>query len=233
MKYYRASELVRAGAPTGPEDYRILRERTHREEKPVHININWERIKRRYLPTALALCGLFLWTGTVRTIVRHNTQIELRAEYEAQYEQKLEEYRAEQARQAQAEYFLSGDASREAFINQEIDAAARLAAKMSNDTQKGGIICNALARVMSRDYPDTMREVIAQPQQWMLYDEGNKFTARDREIAEKILRAYYEDGIIPTGLTEDYVYGSWSQSDYVLRNTWDYGPSTRTWRYQG
>lgn len=58
-----------------------------------------------------------------------------------------------------------------------IDAAARLAAKMSNDTQKGGII--------------------------------------------------------PSGLTDEYVYGSWSENDYVLRNTWDFGSATRTWRYQG
>ena len=60
-----------------------------------------------------------------------------------------------------------------------------------------------------------------------------KILFSDREIAEKILRAYYEDGIVPTGLTEEFVYGSWSESDYVLRNTWDFGSATRTWRYQG
>jgi len=145
----------------------------------------------------------------------------------------VEQYKAEQARETQKQYFLSGDASREAFINQEIDAAARLAAKMANDTQKGGIICNALARVMNKAYPGTMAEVIAQPNQWMFYDPETKFSAHDREIAEKILRAYYEDSIVPNGLTDEYVYGSWSESDYVLRNTWDFGSSTRTWRYQG
>ena len=70
-----------------------------------------------------------------------------------------------------------------------------------------------------------------------LYNGGYTVTIEqrriDREIAEKILRAYYEDGIVPTGLTEEFVYGSWSESDYVLRNTWDFGSSTRTWRYQG
>ena len=77
------------------------------------------------------------------------------------------------------------------------------------------------------------QEVIAQPEQWMFYSPDNKFSTHDREIAEKILRAYYEDGIVPTGLTEEFVYGSWSESDYVLRNTWDFGSATRTWRYQG
>ena len=86
---------------------------------------------------------------------------------------------------------------------------------------------------MNKAYPGTMQEVIAQPEQWMFYSAENKFSTHDREIAEKILRAYYEDGIVPTGLTEEFVYGSWSESDYVLRNTWDFGSATRTWRYQG
>ena len=193
-------------------------------------------LKKRY---GLALIGMFAWAASMMlgccitgTIVHNRTEARTRQNMAIEYASMLERYKAEQAEQVQAEYFLSGDASREAFINQEIDAAAKLAAKMSNDVQKGGIICNALARVMSRNYPDTMQEVIAQPGQWMFYDEGNKFSSHDREIAEEILRAYYEDGIIPNGLTEEFLYATWSASDYVLRNTWDFGPSTRTWRYE-
>ena len=182
--------------------------------------------RRKY---GIALIGAALLSAGVE----HRTEIRVRQEMAGEAAVAVEQYKAEQARETQKQYFLSGDASREAFINQEIDAAARLAARMSNDTQKGGIICNALARVMNKAYPGTMAEVIAQPNQWMFYDPATKFSTHDREIAEKILRAYYEDGIIPNGLTEEFVYGSWSESDYVLRNTWDFGSSTRTWRYQG
>ena len=36
----------------------------------------------------------------------------------------------------------------------------------------------------------------------------------------------------PTGLTAAYVYGSWyPDGRYVLRNTWDFSSSTRTWEY--
>ena len=174
-----------------------------------------------------------IYTVILSASVAHRTEIRVRQEMAGEAAAAVEQYKAEQARETQKQYFLSGDASREAFINQEIDAAARLAAKMSNDIQKGGIICNALARVMNKAYPGTMAEVIAQPNQWMFYDAETKFSTHDREIAEKILRAYYEDSIVPNGLTEDFVYGSWSESDYVLRNTWDFGSSTRTWRYQG
>ncbi len=196
-----------------------------------------ERIRvgfRRKYGILLIGAALFtIYTVILSASVAHRTEIRIRQEMAGEAAAAVEQYKAEQARETQKQYFLSGDASREAFINQEIDASARLAARMSNDVQKGGIICNALARVMNKAYPGTMQEVIAQPEQWMFYSPDNKFSTHDREIAEKILRAYYEEGIVPTGLTEEFVYGSWSESDYVLRNTWDFGSSTRTWRYQG
>lgn len=199
----------------------------------IRVEMFAERFIKRY---GIFLSVAFLWTISmivVAAIASHNTEKTVRQEMAIEYASQLERYKAEQREAEQASYFLSGDASREAFLNQEVDAAARLAAKMSNDTQKGGIICNALARTMNKNYPNTMQEVIEQPQQWMFYSPDNKFTAHDREIAEAILRAYYEDGIIPNGLTDEFVYATWSESDYVLRNTWDFNQSTRTWRYAG
>ena len=196
-------------------------------------NKSVRHIVRKYGIAVIAALLMWAWTSAAMAIAEKRAWKEAAAQYEAKYAAQLEEYKAEQDKAEQARYFLSGDASREAFLNQEIDAAARLAAKMGNDTQKGGIICNALARVMNKYYPGTMQEVIAQPDQWMFYDQANKFSTHDREIAERILRDYYENGIIPSGLTEEFVYGSWSENDYVLRNTWDFGSATRTWRYQG
>ena len=189
--------------------------------------------RRKYGILLIAAALFTIYTVILSASVEHRTEVRVRQEMAGETAAAVEAYKDEQARETQKQYFLSGDASREAFINQEVDSAARLAARMSNDTQKGGIICNALARVMNKAYPGTMQEVIAQPEQWMFYSADNKFSTHDREIAEKILRAYYEDGIVPTGLTEEFVYGSWSESDYVLRNTWDFGSATRTWRYQG
>jgi len=207
-----------------------------KEEPVIRVNrtrveAKAEQFKKRYGILLLAAMCFVLYTIVLSATVDHRTEKRVRQEMAIEYASRLEQYKQELAEAEQASHWLSGDASKEAFLNQEIDAAAKLAAKMSNDTQKGGIICNALARVMNKNYPNTMQEVIAQPGQWMFYSEENRFSEHDREIAEKILRDYY-DGIIPTGLTEDYVYGSWSESDYVLRNTWDFSSSTRTWRYQ-
>ena len=195
------------------------------------LDIDLRRFGKRY---GILLALAFLWTISIiccSAIVHHNTEKMVRQEMAIEYASRLEAYKAEQAQAEQAAHWLSGDASREAAINQAVDAAARLAGAMTNDTQKGGIICNALARVMSSAYPNSIQEVIDQPNQWMLYKPDNKYSEHDREIAEKILRPYYEDGIVPNGLTADYVYASWSEQDYVLRNTWDFNSSTRTWRY--
>lgn len=230
MNTKRAIELV----PTWAQTEIPRRERTEEEPNMIRMWIlsRLEWFRRQYGLTLIVAAAFVLYTVLLSAGVNHRTEQRVRQETAIEYASQLERYKAELREQEQASYFLSGDASREAFINQEIDAAARLAAKMSNDTQKGGIICNALARVMNKNYPDSMQQVIAQPNQWMFYSEDNKFSAHDREIAEKILRAYYEDGIIPNGLTDEYVYGSWSENDYVLRNTWDFSQNTRTWRYQ-
>lgn len=231
MNKNRAIELV----PTWAQTEVPHREKIEEEQESMirfWILKKMEWFKKRYGLTLIVAAAFVLYTVVLSATVSSRTEQRVRQDMAIEYASQLERYKAELREQEQATYFLSGDASREAFINQEVDAAARLAAKMSNDTQKGGIICNALARVMNKNYPDSMQQVIAQPNQWMFYSEDNKFSSHDREIAEKILRAYYEDGIIPNGLTDEYVYGSWSENDYVLRNTWDFSQNTRTWRYQ-
>ena len=69
-----------------------------------------------------------IYTILLSASVEHRTEVRVRQEMAGEAAAAVEQYKAEQARETQKQYFLSGDASREAFINQEIDAAARLAA---------------------------------------------------------------------------------------------------------
>lgn len=195
----------------------------------------WERRKEKLIRDhALTVILMFLWglsliggcciTGT---IMYHNAY----ADAEAEYEIRLQQYKQEQAVAEQAAYFKSGEASREAFLNQEKEAARHLSAGMMSNTQKGGIVCNAIARLMSGHYGATLQEVIGQENQWMNYEADRKYTEIDIRIADKLVEDYY-NGIVPTGLTADYEYGSWyADGRYVLRNTWDFNSGTRTWEY--
>ena len=177
---------------------------------------------------------LLIWRVDARAVNRVRTeelapvQKELKECREELQAYKDKEY--EQSRQ----YFLSGEASREAFINQEIDAVAPVIAKLSTDAQKYTEASCMLARVMSPNYPDSFQDVAAQPQQWMFYDGKDKtFSQSDRAIAESIVRPYLETGEIPNGLTADLVYGSWSQNDFVLRDDYEGSGTMHTWRYAG
>lgn len=148
----------------------------------------------------------------------------------AEYAEQLEAYKREQQEAEQAAHWLSGDASREAAINQEVDAVAAVISKLNTDAQKATEAACMLARVMNPAYPGSFKEVAMQEKQWMFYDgTDNTFSQHDRKIAESIVRPYMEQGIVPDGLTQDFVYGSWSPNDFVLRNKYETTGTYRTW----
>ena len=203
------------------------------ETKPrTHRNDRLHEFKRK---NTIGILLLFAWAASMMlgccitgTIVRHNTWAEA---YE-EFDQWKASYRQELAEAEQAKYFQSGEASREAAINQEIDAVAGVIAKLSTDTQKLTEACCMLARVMNKYYPNSFREVAAQEQQWMFYDGTNIiYTEHDRELAEQIVRPYMESGIIPRGLTDQMVYGEWTPNDFILRDSYQTTSRMHTWRW--
>ena len=197
-----------------------------------------DRLKKRY---GIALIGLFVWAASMMVgccltgvIVRNRTEKRVRDEEAAHYEQQLADYHEARQQEQAAQYFLSGEASREAAINQEVEAVAPVIARLSTDAQKQTEAACMLARVMNPSYPNSFKEVAEQPQQWMFYDGSDKtYSDHDREIAESIVRPYMESGKIPNGLTADMVYGAWSQNDFVLRDSYQNTGTMHTWRYQG
>ena len=203
--------------------------------RKIRREIERERLMKRY---GIAFALLVAWGITMilgccitGVVVRNKTL----ARMEDEYARRLDAHQEEQAQQRAAEYFLSGDASREAAINQAIDAVAKVISKLSTDSQKATEASCILARVMSTAYPNSFEEVCNQPQQWMFYDadRDNTFSQHDRDIAESIVRPYMESGIVPNGLSPQMVYGSWSTNDFVLRDSYENKAGMTTWRYQG
>lgn len=218
----------------GEEPVRIME---HREEPRTPFRMRMDEIGNRILKKyGIFMVVMAIWTISIicsSAIVKHNTEKAVRAEMAAEYAVALEQYKAEQREQAQAEHWLSGDASREAAINQEVDAVAAVIARLATDQQKLTEASCMLARVLSPFYPNSFEEVAAQPSQWMFYDgTNNTFSAHDRELADTVVRPYMEQGVIPTGLTDGMVYGSWSQNDFVLRDSYETNPNMHTWRWQ-
>lgn len=207
-------------------------------EKPAKRPNEFAHRKERFIRNnALGIILMFAWAVSMMigcivtgTITHHNAY----QEAEAYYNQQLDEYKAQLAKDNQAQHWLSGEASREAAINVEVDAVAKVIAKLSTDAQKATEACCMLARVMNRYYPNSFQEVAEQASQWMFYDHeaNNTFTEHDREIADSIVRPYMESGIVPNGLTDQMVYGEWSTNDFVLRDSYKTTSTMHTWRFQ-
>jgi hypothetical protein len=204
-----------------------------RRKRGAHA-MNKETFLRRYGILLIGAAAFTIYTLLLIAGVQYRTEKRVRAEMAEYYQQQLADYHEQRQQEQAAEYFLSGEASREAFINQEIDTVAPVIAKLSTDAQKATETSCMLARVMNPSYPNSFQEVAEQPQQWPLYDGKDKtYSQHDRDIAESILRPYLESGMIPSGLTQDMVYASWSQNDLVLRDRWEASSTMNTWRYQG
>ena len=212
--------------PWDPErDYRAER----RSEMKKAAGRHTARFIRRHGITVVALALFAAWTFGVSAVSKHSARVEaeerLSAQYAAEYEAKLQAYIDEQNAIRRA----VGDESLQAQMEREADALARAIGPMKTKRMKQSMLWNILVRVDSPFYPNTVEDVIAQPQQWMFYDERNPIRDDDRALAlEQVI--FWHEGRYPAGLTVEHVYGEWSENDYVLRNTWDKTSATSYWR---
>lgn len=197
------------------------------------IRARAELFKKRYTWFIIAMALFCVYTIVLSYGVRQSTIKQVRKDMAIEYASQLEAYKRQQAEAVQKEHWLSGTASRDAAINQAVDAVAPVIGKLNTDAQKLTEACCMLARVMNKFYPNSFEEVAEQPSQWMFYDGSSKTcTEHDRELAESIIRPYMESGIVPNGLTDQMVYGEWSQNDFVLRDSYKTTSTMRTFRYQ-
>lgn len=202
------------------------------------LRINWrlfmsaktERFLKRNGIMLVGFVLLIAWTWTTCTIAAHNARVdtteELTAYYEAEIERTLQEYKDQQA----AANLLTGDASLQAAIDAEADAMARAIGPMKTRQMKLSMLWNILARVDNPAYPNSVQDVIAQPDQWMFYSPENPIREDDKALAVEQLKLWH-DGRYPAGFSNKFVYATWSQSDYVLRDQWEKSGTMNTWRF--
>lgn len=146
----------------------------------------------------------------------------------AQYEVWMEEYKIEQAEAAQMAvendpYIIQ--------LNAEAEMLARVLYGVKNnktDDLKTYCWC-VFNRVDNSHYPDTLEDVIAQPQQWMRYDPTNPVLENLYQIAREQLDAWHTDSHRP--VDSSYVFMNWSSRDIVLRDQWAEGAGCHYWRW--
>lgn len=117
----------------------------------------------------------------------------------------------------------------------QLNAEADLLAKVlygvkdnSTDDLKTYCWC-VFNRVDNEHYPDTLEDVIAQPNQWMRYDPTNPILESLFQIAREQLNAWHTDTHRP--VSSEYVFMNWSAKDICLRDVWAEGSGTHYWRF--
>lgn len=163
-----------------------------------------------------------------------------KAECEAQFERWKNEYislmeleRAweDESRNQKLQFELEQDPY-EKQLNEEARALAKvLYGVKDNNTDDLRTYCWCVFnRVDNSAYPNSLTEVIDQPNQWMRYEPDNPVIDDLYQIAYAELDRWHNGNTRP--VSDEYVYMSWSSNSIVLRNTYKDGPDTKHWTYR-
>lgn len=168
------------------------------------------------------LCGLILLAWTIAA-TRYGQKQALET-----YRGWLEDYKAEQ--EAAAMEAIETDPYT-IQLNAESEMLARvLYGVKDNKTDDLKTYCWCVFnRVDNSHYPDTLEDVIAQPQQWMRYDPTNPVLENLYQIARQQLDAWHTDSHRP--VDSNYVFMNWSSNDICLRDNFNEGSGTHYWRW--
>lgn len=211
-----------------------------RFDVPKSFRMKVEHKKDRFFRDyTILLVGLFLWAASIilfcivtGVIVRNNDYVDIDHMITEAKTAAVEEYKAEQALQEQAAHWKSGEASREAAMNQDVDLIARWMSFFQTDRAKMSFGGNIVVRCLSPFYPDDIRSVLTAPDQFAFGNEDLVASEHDRELAGEIWNMI-DKRILPAGLTMEHLYGEVRDggNDYVVRNEYEKTAATDYWRY--
>lgn len=186
----------------------------HMDTHPKH---RWyARMMARYLLVALALVA---YTLVVHRVAYRDA---LRT-----YDGWLEEYKAEQVRAAEEE--LAADPYT-VQLNAEADMLAKvLYGVKDNSTDDLRTYCWCIFnRVDNSAFPNTLEDVIEQPNQWMRYHTTNPILDSLYDVARAELDRWHTDTHRP--VSNEFVFMQWSESSIVLRDNFYNTNNTHYWR---
>lgn len=175
----------------------------------------------------ISVWAAWLISGTIAT---HNALQDI----DAARKTAVEEYKAQIAYDEQAEHWKSGEASKEAAKNQEVEILARWMSFFKTDEAKMSFGGNVLVRWLSDQYPMDLRSVLTEPKQFEFGSENLISSERDKELAG-IIWDMHEQKTLFSGLTMQHLYGEVRDGgkDYVVRNTYEKSAATDYWRWKG
>lgn len=141
-----------------------------------------------------------------------------------------ERYAQEALQREIEERALAEQAIIDSGIVSEAEACARVlygTARENCAADQMAVVWCIINRCENANYPNTIEEVCAQPQQFMGYSDENPIIGSMYEIAYAQLEKWHNNEYRP--ITPDYIFLSWSENEVTLRTTFEELRSTRYW----
>ena len=179
----------------------------------------------------ILLCLFLVIAAMVNQANRDRSKYEAMLETQRiEYEQAIEDLRIQHMDEIYQVRMSYEQLTPEKELQEEAECLAKLlygtARNNSARDQRTTIWC-ALNRVDHPSYPNTVREVCEQPNQWMGYSDDNPVLDELYDIAMTELQTWHNNY---RPVNYDYIYMSWSSKEIVLRDTYEKTNNTRYWQ---
>lgn len=189
------------------------------------------RFFRRYGILLIIIFSLCIWTWAIGAIAHHNGVVETTEKLTAQFE--AEKAAAVQAAKDEiaASRFISGEESKTLQMEREARAIAKALDGIKGITERDDDLrtyaWNILFRVADPGYPNSVEEVVSQPNQYMGYADNNPVVTGKYRIAYEVVESFYA-GNWPAD--SKFLYAEWdAKGKVILRNTYLAGRDTEYW----
>lgn len=210
-------------------DEDLVREIDRQEHRKKDERVwDFSGMMRKNLPTLISVVVLVAWSAAVWGVASWHSRVKTEERMAAVYAQELQDYKDEQERLAEV---AAAENPYTKQLNAEAESLARvLYGVKDNDESDLKTYCWCVFnRVDNNSYPSTLEDVIAQPGQWMRYDETNPILEDLYQIAREQLDEWHLNSHRPC--SSDYVFMNWSATDICLRDNFYEGSGTHYWRW--
>jgi len=149
---------------------------------------------------------LLIWRVDARAVKRVRTEELVPVQEElVKTQEKLKKYTDKEEEQTR-QYFLSGEASKEAQRGRDANALAHDGGVWKNEAAFKGYCWNVWLRSQSSLYPDTIEAVLSQPFQYDYYAPEKTYETQKEIWALEVLQQAEVDKKLPAYLTENHLH---------------------------
>ena len=182
---------------------------------------------RRHGILIILAAALILWTWTVHKISYHNGYEDASAEAEVLVAEAVQKTKDEIA----ASRFVADEESKTLQMEYEARQISKAMDGIKGITEREDDLRTyawaIMFRVSNSGYPNSVQEVVSQPNQFMGFSDSNPVVTAKYRVAYEVVKDFYA-GNWPT--TDKFVYAEWdAKGKIILRDTYLSERQTEYW----